>query len=74
MTKLWFVMYAGSSADGTGPGYYFGRTEELSAAIAFLRTHVEGDPYAVGYVRVFSDNEEMTAYTVDRLRRISDDK
>ena len=56
----WFLLYDGSSADGRGPGRYYGRTTSAKKAKQHFE-EVYNDPYSTGYVMIISDKKEERA-------------
>lgn len=55
MTKVWFLLYDGSSPDGRGNPHYKGRTENPLEALAHL-SKVANNPYSTGCVKAFTDD------------------
>lgn len=52
----WYLLYGGSSEDGSGPGHYVGRTLNRQDAYEHLR-NVHSSPYNTGYVLIVTDTE-----------------
>jgi len=53
--ETWFLLFGGSSEDGSGPGKYVGRTTDKQAAIAHHQK-CTSDPYNSGYVMIVKDD------------------
>lgn len=60
MTHLpvWYLLYGGSSVDGSGPGKYIGRTTESDVAFKHAK-ECASDPYSTGYVIAVTDKSEI---------------
>lgn len=60
---VWFLLYGGSSADGSGPGKYIGRTTESDVAFKHAKECAR-DPYSTGYVIAVTDKSEIRVSSV----------
>ena len=54
MDTPWFLLYHGTSVDGSGPAQYTGRTCDEALARAFLAVE-RANRYATGYVDIYTD-------------------
>jgi hypothetical protein len=50
----WFLLYGGTSTDGSGPGRYEGRTTDPSVALKHAR-RIDRSPYSTGHVDIITD-------------------
>jgi hypothetical protein len=56
MTDTWYLLYKGSSCDGTGFAAYFGRTTSEKEARKYFKT-IKG-PYDFGFVEIVTDSSK----------------
>lgn len=60
---VWYLLYGGSSVDGSGPGTYIGRTTESDVAFKHAKK-CASDPYSTGYVIAVTDRREIRVSSV----------
>ncbi len=66
--RVWFLLYGGSSEDGSGGGVYVGKTADPSVAREHAR-EVRRSPYSTGYVLVVTDTAVHRCHSVDDVIR-----
>ena len=59
--ETWFLLYGGSSEDGSGIGKYVGRTTDAALALKHFR-EVKSSPYNTGGVKIITDKSETGAW------------
>ncbi len=59
--KVWFLLYDGTSVDGTGPGEYVGRTTDVNVAKKHWKKTTES-PYCTGKVVIVTDTKVTVAW------------
>jgi hypothetical protein len=52
----WYLLYGGTSEDGSGPGTYMSRTTDKTAARRHY-TECRKNPYSVGKVTIITDTK-----------------
>jgi hypothetical protein len=62
--EVWYLLFDGTSVDGTGPGKYIGRTTDYEEARKHYKK-CEHNPYSVGKVVIVTDTRHDRAWSGD---------
>ena len=72
MKDIWFLMYAGTSADGLGTGSYVGRTTNPIEALGELSV-IANNPYSTGKIEAISDSKITIYSSASSIKKFVDD-
>lgn len=61
---VWYLLYGGSSEDGSGPGTYMGRTTDSDVAFKHAK-ECDCDSYSAGYVIAVTDRREIRVSAIE---------
>lgn len=67
--KIWYLLYGGTSEDGTGPGYYEGRTVSQREVLRHFRKLKKRGWYSVGYIVMVTDTHTVKLYNKEDFER-----